>query len=171
MFAKDQGALGLILVGGSKNNLNDELSPLLFERGLASAGIPVIDVKRKVADDHIFRNTVAVDSLEVALIKHHAANVEMADIRVDAFVELNRKETTTFNVAAILEGNDPQLKNEYVIIGAHYDHLGMGGEGSGSRQPDTIAAHIGADDNASGTAGVLELAYRLSEAKSNMRRS
>lgn len=171
LFAKDQGALGLILVGGSKNNPNDELSPLLFERGLSSAGIPVIDVKRQVADDHIFGNTGTVDSLEVAMIKHHAANVAIADIRVEAFVELIRKETTTFNVAAILEGNDPQLMQEYMIIGAHYDHLGMGGEGSGSRQPDTIAAHIGADDNASGTAGVLELAYRLSDVKANMRRS
>lgn len=171
LFAKDQGALGLILVGGTKNNPNDELSPLLFERGLASAGIPVIDIKRQVADAQIFEQTGAVDSLEVAMINHQAAKFTKADIRIEAFVELIRKETSTFNVAAVLEGNDPQLKHEYIIIGAHYDHLGMGGEGSGSRQPDTTAAHIGADDNASGTAGVLELAYRLSENKSNMRRS
>src|SRR4030095_812433 len=53
-------------------------------------------------------------------------------------------------------GSDPTLKNETIIIGAHYDHLGRGGEGSLAPRPGEI--HHGADDNASGTAGVLELA-------------
>ncbi len=61
-------------------------------------------------------------------------------------------------MVAIIEGSDPLLKEEYIVIGAHYDHLGFGGEGSGSRDPDTLAIHNGADDNASGTAGIIELA-------------
>jgi aminopeptidase YwaD len=68
----------------------------------------------------------------------------------------------TSNVIAMLEGSDPALKAEYVIIGAHHDHLGMGGEGSSSRAPDTVAVHYGADDNASGVAGVLEISEFLS---------
>jgi acetylornithine deacetylase/succinyl-diaminopimelate desuccinylase-like protein len=64
------------------------------------------------------------------------------------------------NVIALLEGADPQLKNEFVVIGAHYDHLGMGlfGSTSADQQP---AIHNGADDNASGVAALLDIAARL----------
>ena len=66
----------------------------------------------------------------------------------------------TFNVPMIWEGSDPQYTKECIIIGAHYDHLGMGGPGK-SRQPDTLAIHPGADDNASGVAMMLEIAKHL----------
>ena len=65
---------------------------------------------------------------------------------------------TTHNIIAVLPGKDKHLKNEYIVVSSHYDHLGMGGPGSGSRRPDTLAVHPGADDNASGDAVVLELA-------------
>lgn len=68
------------------------------------------------------------------------------------------QERTTHNIIAVLPGNDKQLKHEYIVVGSHYDHLGMGGKGSGSRRPDTLGVHPGADDNASGDAVVLELA-------------
>ena len=63
------------------------------------------------------------------------------------------------NVVALLPGANPLLRDEYVIIGAHYDHLGYGGEGS--LAPGETAIHNGADDNASGTAAVLDIARRL----------
>lgn len=65
------------------------------------------------------------------------------------------------NVVALLPGADPTLAAEYVIVGAHFDHLGMGGEGS--LDPDARAVHNGADDNASGTAGMLEIARHLAQ--------
>ncbi len=65
---------------------------------------------------------------------------------------------TTHNIIAVLPGKDKNLKNEYIVVGSHYDHLGMGGKDSGSRRPDTLAVHPGADDNASGDAVVLQLA-------------
>ena len=68
------------------------------------------------------------------------------------------QEITTHNIIAVLPGKDKQLRHEYIVVGSHYDHLGMGGEGSGSRRPDTLAVHPGADDNASGDAVVLQLA-------------
>jgi len=68
------------------------------------------------------------------------------------------EQKTTHNIVAVLPGKDKRLKNEYIVIGSHYDHLGMGGKGSGSRRPDTLGIHPGADDNASGDAVVLELA-------------
>lgn len=64
------------------------------------------------------------------------------------------------NVVAFLPGADPDLAREVVIVGAHYDHLGLGGEGS--LEPDAVGVvHNGADDNASGTSGLIEVARRL----------
>lgn len=68
------------------------------------------------------------------------------------------QECTTHNIIAVLPGKDKQLKYEYIVVGSHYDHLGLGGQDSGSRRPDTLGVHPGADDNASGDAVVLELA-------------
>ena len=76
------------------------------------------------------------------------------------------QERTTHNIIAVLPGNDKRLKHEYIVVGSHYDHLGMGGKDSGSRRPDTLAVHPGADDNASGDAVVLELATHFKKARS-----
>jgi len=75
-------------------------------------------------------------------------------------------ERTTHNILAVLPGKDKQLKNEYIVVGSHYDHLGLGGQGSGSRRPDTLGVHPGADDNASGDAVVLELAKYFKKVRS-----
>ena len=64
------------------------------------------------------------------------------------------------NVIAQIEGSDPQLRNEFVIVGAHYDHLGQGLFGSTSKDQQP-AIHNGADDNASGVAAMLDIAARL----------
>src|SRR4051812_38316849 len=64
------------------------------------------------------------------------------------------------NVIGILPGRDPVLRNQTVILGAHYDHLGLGG--FGSLDPDSTGlVHNGADDNASGVAGLIQVAARL----------
>ena len=73
---------------------------------------------------------------------------------------------TTHNILAVLPGKDKRLRNEYIVVGSHYDHLGMGGEGSGSRRPDTLGVHPGADDNASGDAVVLQLARHFKKVRS-----
>ena len=71
----------------------------------------------------------------------------------------------THNIIAVLPGKDRSLKDEYIVVGSHYDHLGMGGQGSGSRRPDTLGVHPGADDNASGDAVVLQLARYFKKAR------
>lgn len=76
---------------------------------------------------------------------------------------LKNFEGVAFNVVGILEGADPKLKNEYVVLGAHYDHLGIVSPENG----DDIAN--GANDNASGTATVMELARYFGKEKSNKR--
>ena len=72
----------------------------------------------------------------------------------------------THNIMAVIPGTDKRLKHEYIVVGSHYDHLGLGGQGSGSRRPDTLGVHPGADDNASGDAVVLELAKHFRKARS-----
>jgi hypothetical protein len=68
---------------------------------------------------------------------------------------------TGVNVIGVLPGRDPDLRNETVILGAHYDHLGLGG--AGALDPNNTGyVHNGADDNASGTAALLHVARRLS---------
>ncbi len=76
--------------------------------------------------------------------------------------------TKAMNVIGFLSGYDANLRNEVVVIGAHYDHLGMGG----ANALDSVKAiHYGADDNASGTAGLLELAEYYSKNRFEVKRS
>jgi aminopeptidase YwaD len=70
------------------------------------------------------------------------------------------------SVMALLPGQDPTMKHQYIVLGAHMDHVGHGGTGSTSGN-DSI--HFGADDNASGTAAILELAKYFAENKTNKR--
>ena len=93
------------------------------------------------------------------------------DIVLSATTEIIQQEVTTQNVIALLPGTDEALNDEYIVVGAHYDHLGWGGKGSGSRRPDTTAIHNGADDNASGVAAVLEIAEKLALGKLAPKRS
>lgn len=78
---------------------------------------------------------------------------------------------TTQNVVGYIEGSDENLKNEYIVIGAHYDHWGWGGQASGSKKKDVVAIHNGADDNASGVSALLCILEELSKAKVKPKRS
>ena len=92
-------------------------------------------------------------------------------VTINASVELNPIQTRAANVVGLIESGNRKYRNEYVVIGAHFDHIGMGGAGTGSRKPDTTGIHSGADDNASGTAGLLEIAQKLVSQKSRLKRS
>ncbi|HEX8737012.1 MAG TPA: M20/M25/M40 family metallo-hydrolase [Pyrinomonadaceae bacterium] len=77
------------------------------------------------------------------------------------------KPLEAYNVIGVLDGTDAVLKNEIIVVGAHYDHLGKGGMGSLAANSTEI--HHGADDNASGVAAMLELARRFAAEKKNKR--
>lgn len=85
----------------------------------------------------------------------------MAGWSADVEISFESESVDAYNLLGILEGEGP-LAKEFVVVGAHYDHIGLGGVGSraASRKGEV---HNGADDNASGTAAVMELARRLSE--------
>ena len=101
---------------------------------------------------------VAVVSNDVADAIRTAAN---ASSTANVVTDVRPTGMEVRNVVALLRGSDPELRDEYVIVGAHYDHLGFGGEGS--LAPDSRDVHNGADDNASGTAAVIEIARALAE--------
>lgn len=171
MYARDKGAAGIVFVGGKKNNPKDEIAPLLFERSVVSSGIPAIDLKAAWAAPLLFNESMPLDSIEKQLISSAKPVQFTVKASLSATIELIQHKVTTQNIVGYLEGTDEILKNEYVIIGAHYDHLGFGGEGSGSRVPDTVAVHYGADDNASGVVGIMNLAKSLASVPGGFKRS
>jgi aminopeptidase YwaD len=161
MNARENGAAGVLLVSGEKWDPADNLERP--SRGEGSAGIPVLHIKRSVADSILKPSGITLSEMEA---KADAMTVNGSFITrsvADAEAEVITRQAGTANVVMKLEGTQPG--GEYVIVGAHYDHLGMGGPGSGSRTPDTVAVHYGADDNASGVALMIELAERLAASK------
>ncbi len=108
-------------------------------------------------------------AIPVAAVRGAAAEALRAAARagsdIELMAELQPLTLEARNVVARLPGSEEGRRDEVVVVGAHYDHLGLGGEGS--LAPGSAAIHNGADDNASGTAALLEVAARL--ARSPMR--
>lgn len=171
LTAKDKGAAGVLLVSPTSIEKTDHPVDMTFDKSVSDAGIPVISITRKTAADILAMPLTAIDSLEKAMISNKQTISFNVNTTVNATSDIQRTKAVSRNIAAILTGNDPVLKDEYIVIGAHYDHLGQGGEGSGSRMPDTVAVHHGADDNASGVASLLELAKYFAADKNKISRS
>ncbi len=171
LTAKDKGALGVIFVSPLKMDKQDELIQLQIGRGDVKSGLPVIQVKRAVADLLLKNAGVSVDGLEEKLDTERKANSFDCKTKAKIKTSVDYKMLQTQNVVGLIEGNDPKLKDECIVVGAHYDHLGYGGPGSGSRKPDTLAVHNGADDNASGVASILEIAEKLASQSKKIKRS
>jgi hypothetical protein len=169
LTAQDNGAAGVLLVAGPEFSREDELQGIFYDKNSSRYSIPVIQINRKTADLLLTQTGKTIEQLEKEINESRKPVVFGIPSDVTAQTEVSQKTVISRNIAALLPGNDPQLKDEYIVIGAHYDHLGMGGPGSGSRMPDTLAVHYGADDNASGVAMVLELARRFAHVKNNRR--
>jgi aminopeptidase YwaD len=167
--AQDKGAAGVLLVAGREFNEKDELQGLFYDKNSSTYSIPVIQITRKLADQILSKSNSTIEELETRINSSRKPAVFDTNVSLTGKADVVQNTASTRNVVAILRGIDPLLKNEYVVVGAHYDHLGMGGPGSGSRAPDTTAVHYGADDNASGVAAVIELAIKASMEKNNRR--
>ncbi|MFN0199171.1 MAG: M20/M25/M40 family metallo-hydrolase, partial [Planctomycetaceae bacterium] len=125
-----------------------------------AADIPAFHISQS-ACNQILKSTLnkTLDDLESEIdrdLKPHSAILE--GVTIEGTSTVKRVEAEVKNVIAVLEGEGP-LADETIVIGAHYDHLGRGGEGSLS--PGSQEIHNGADDNASGTVALIELARRL----------
>jgi len=169
LLAKDMGAAGVMLVSGPVFDQQDTIEPLGTEG--FSVGIPAIRIKRVVADAILSNSKYTVASLEKKLNETRKPVVISTKAMVSGKAEIVRETANTRNVIMVLPGDDEKLKNEYIILGGHFDHLGMGGPGSSSRAVDTIGVHHGADDNASGVAMMLELAEKFAMTKGSHKRS
>ena len=156
LLASDMGATGVIFVSGSSFDVKDQLTELKGKQHPLS--IPVVQITRTIADQLLLAS--GADSLAIyeSEISSNLKSISFqTGLAADITIDLRPLEIESANVISTLKGSDPSLRDEYVVIGAHHDHLGMGGPGTSSRRPDTIAVHYGADDNASGVAGVLEI--------------
>ncbi|MFN8241138.1 MAG: M20/M25/M40 family metallo-hydrolase [Bacteroidales bacterium] len=169
LLAKDMGAGGVILVSGEAFEKDDAFDPMT--RTDYSVGIPAIRVKRSVADALVSSKSTTISDLEKKLNKNLKPASFMTGQKLAASTDVVHNKVNTRNVVMMLPGEDPVLKDEYVVFGAHFDHLGMGGQGSSSRKPDTIAVHHGADDNASGVAMLIELAGKFAGTKNSHSRT
>jgi aminopeptidase YwaD len=159
MTAKEKGAKAVICVSG--NQFPDSLIPLRFEQGGKVEGILVMSALTSTMEAHL--PELNISSLEniIKTTKKPASKV-IPEHSMNIQVSLSEKKVQTSNVIGYIPGKDPSKKNEMIVIGAHFDHLGWGGEGSGTlASTKERAIHHGADDNASGTAGMIETAEAI----------
>jgi hypothetical protein len=150
--AKMHGAAAVLLISPA---LNGEKDGLIVTEGPDDAGIPFVQVNQDVAAPWFAAAGKPLAEL-ITTIDQDGKPQPFAFpsfFQIDGTVDLVRDVKTVHNVDAYLPGTTA----EYVIIGAHYDHLGLGGQYSLAPNM-TGTVHPGADDNASGTAGVIELA-------------
>jgi hypothetical protein len=154
--AKMHGARGVILVNDVPVHPSDSDKFEKFGRtaGPGDAGILFLQIHAAEANTLLATAGKNLDGA-ITAIDHNLKpqSADLPGVRVSATLDIVREIKTVHNVGAYLPGQT----DEYVIVGAHYDHLGLGDQYS--LAPSEIGkVHPGADDNASGTAGVLELA-------------
>jgi hypothetical protein len=131
--------------------------------------MPVLQISRSVVADLISRATSApLPEREAKIDKTLTPQSgPLEGWRIRGEVTIQRQQTEAENIVGVLPGTgksaaDEQIERDVVVLGAHYDHLGYGD--SNSLSPGTHAVHHGADDNASGTAMMLEVARQLKAA-------
>jgi hypothetical protein len=155
----EQRKAAAVLVCNDAGEPDDAFADLARTGG-GSATIPAVQIKRATADrmlrDGIGQTLADVEKAIDADLKPRSAALKGVTAKLQ--VTVVRKPVNVRNVVAVLDGAGP-LAKETVVLGAHYDHLGYGGRDS--LAPGQKAIHHGADDNASGTAALVELARRF----------
>lgn len=154
--ARNRGAVAVILANGYRDGSDrDELVKFGSVSGPDDAGIPMVQVKNALVEKWLAAAASSLRELQEAINDDESPQSFPLDenLRAEIAVEVVRKHAEVSNVV----GYWPGETDEFVVIGAHYDHLGLGDDSS--LAPDAVGEiHHGADDNASGTAGVIALA-------------
>ncbi len=172
LVARDNGVAGVLFISKIEDGEDDALESLRYDNSFSGAGIPVLHITQKLADEILKPSNAELLYFQKKLISDLApVSFLVPDLTVSGSSDIVKKNETGTNVIGFIPGNDPVLKNEFIILGAHFDHLGYGGPGSGSLTPDVSEIHNGADDNASGISAVIEIAERLINGKSKLNRS
>ena len=172
--ARNHGAVGFILVNDLGNHPGeaDELLGLVDVSGPQEMSIPIVQVRPAIVNGWLKPLGHTLDELRQQIdrdLSIHSFALDRSD-RVTITVDIERIHCPVANVVGELPGSDPTLAEQYIVVGAHYDHLGLGEQHSLAPR-EVGQVHHGADDNASGTSGVLELADALSHTSPRPRHS
>lgn len=172
--ARDKGAAGIIFFNGLlPRNDEDQLMELRYDGAGSIQDFAVIQVKRNIIEEILKAEGQDLATLQKKIDdsrkpKSFALNSTKASLATN----VREVQSTGRNVIGIIEGSDPQLKNEYIVMGAHYDHLGIDHlKTSSMYKGNEPQIHNGADDNASGTTGLMELAEKFGADKNDLKRS
>jgi Zn-dependent M28 family amino/carboxypeptidase len=164
MAARQRGAKAIVVVTGPTSPNAGELVPMTFDTALAGSGLPAISVGGAAAAA-LFDRAKPLREAQQALDSGnpHVAGFALDGLRVSLRAAVSRRTRTGRNVIAYLPATGPVAEDKpWVVIGAHYDHLGGGSNGNSlATAADKGRPHLGADDNASGTAAVLAIGQAL----------
>ncbi len=162
--AAAHGATALLLVAPPSSGGADSLNPFFLDSGPSGSTIPVVQITRRVAD--VLLANAEVRDLKTLQDETNGSfkprSTDLINLELTGNVTFKKQIADVRNVMAFLPGSGPHA-DEWVVVGAHYDHLGKGQLGHMVSGKVGTVFH-GADDNASGTAAVLELADHLSHA-------
>jgi hypothetical protein len=168
MNARDHGAAGFIGVRDDWNHPGPDELPAW--RGQVSSRAGVIAARATLAALARAGADARALAAPIGESPRIAPRSRPLGIRVRLAAGVAQERAGTANVVGLLRGSDPALASECVVVGAHFDHLGFGGESS--LAPDQVGAvHPGADDNASGTAALLQIAQAFRREPGAPRRS
>jgi hypothetical protein len=167
--ARQRGAKAMLVVTGPRSPNAGELVPMTFDTAIAGSGIPAASITGPVAQA-LFKNAKDQRGLSEIQKDFDSGNPHVAGFALNTQVSLTtrvvREKKTARNVVAYLPATTPaaRVPKPWVAIGAHYDHLGTGAGGNSlASREEAGRPHVGADDNASGTASVIALAETLSK--------
>jgi len=159
--ARDKGAAAIIFVSQPSDSA-DQLMPLKYETAMGTSGIMAIHCTRTIIDKIFPRERKMPFAEKDIVATQKPSSFILPNVSTELTIGLERQLSETANIIGVIRGTNPARAEEYIAIGAHYDHLGMGEYGSlyaGKKQ----LPHYGADDNASGTAAIMEIAARLAK--------
>lgn len=167
--ARDKGAAGIIFVNTSDKKDDDKLFKLEYDGAAKVKGISVLQIKRDVLHKLFSKLNLNIQDVEKQITENKRPDSFELNTSAKIKTEVIEVESISWNVGGLLKGNDEKLSDEYLVIGAHFDHLGWGKQNSLYQGEPSI--HNGADDNASGTTGLLELSEKFASEKNNLKRS
>ncbi|MCX7797349.1 MAG: M28 family peptidase [Melioribacter sp.] len=172
--AKEKGAIGVIFVKGNiDQSKEEEFISLRYDGAPPIKEFPVVQLKKSIVLKIFNEEGLNLDKIKMQIDSLKKPNSFLIkNTKISLSTETKEIKKTARNVVGYIEGNDPILKNEYIVIGAHYDHIGIDQLHSASfYKGKDKQIHNGADDNASGTSGLLELAEKFSSLKNQLKRS
>ncbi len=165
-YARQRGAIGMIVVSGLTSQVRKQLVPLQNDFSPSGSSLAAISVTDAVAQSILQRNDEDLKALQVSLDDGNAQpGFVIQNVRMTSGINVIQKTGTGRNVLGrLLAGDKPST--DAIIVGAHIDHLGSGKTGSSlAKESEQDRVHVGADDNASGVAAMLEIAEYVAAQK------